>query len=177
MVTVYGADWCEDTQRALRHLRRLGVSYSYQNVDKDPEALGRAKALNEGRRRTPTIDVDGTTLVEPTTGELTRVLEERHQVRRPQVEQLAVYNVGDLERVLRVGLGLLTVTLAGRMTGAWRWPLAAWGIFETVSGAAGTCPVYRALGVSSLAGPGDRPREAERTAWVAAVPEPIQTQG
>ena len=88
MITVYGADWCEDTQRALRHLRRLGVAYSYENVDRDPEALGRAKALNDGKRRTPTIDVNGTTLVEPTIGELTRVLEERHQVGPWQLKQL-----------------------------------------------------------------------------------------
>ena len=25
MIIVYGADWCEDTQRSMRHLRRLAV--------------------------------------------------------------------------------------------------------------------------------------------------------
>ncbi len=170
MITVYGADWCEDTQRALRHLRRLGVIHSYENVDADPEALGRAKALNDGKRRTPTIDVDGTTLVEPTIGELTSALRERHQVAPAQLHQLEVYNVGDLERILRIGAGLLAVTAAGRMRSAWRWPLAVWGLMETVSGAVGSCPIYSALGKTSYAGPGDRPREAERRAWLAPVP-------
>jgi len=170
MITVYGADRCEDTQRALRQLRRLGVAYSYENVDKDPEALEQAKALNEGRRRTPTIDVDGTTLVEPTLGELTRALQERHQVGPQQLNQLDLYNVGDIERLLRVGTGLLAVTAAGRMRSVWRWPLAVWGLLQTVSGAVGSCPVYTVLGVTSYGGPGDRPREAERTAWLAPVP-------
>lgn len=170
MTTVYGADWCEDTQRALRHLRRLGVAYSYENVDRDPEALGRAKALNDGKRRTPTIDVNGATLVEPTIGELTRVLEERHQVGPWQLKQLEVYNVGDLERLLRIGAGLLAVTAAGRMRTAWRWPLAALGLIQTVSGAVGMCPTYTVLGVTSYGGPGDHPREAERRAWLTRVP-------
>ena len=177
MLTVYGADWCEDTQRALRHLRRLGVAYSYENVDRDPEALGRAKALNDGKRRTPTIDVDGTTLVEPTNTALTAALEQRHLVSREQVERyMRVYNVGDLERGLRVGGGLLTIALAMRMKSAWKWPVAAWGAFEALSGALGSCPVYTAMGVTSLAGPGDRPQEAERTSWVApaVAPSPLE---
>ena len=35
MITVYGGDWCEDTRRSLRHLRRLGVPHQYLNVDED----------------------------------------------------------------------------------------------------------------------------------------------
>jgi glutaredoxin len=35
MITVYGTDWCEDTRRSLRHLRRLGVPHRYRNVDDD----------------------------------------------------------------------------------------------------------------------------------------------
>ena len=46
VLTVYGADWCEDTQRSLRYLRRLGIAYEYRNVDADPVALDEAKALN-----------------------------------------------------------------------------------------------------------------------------------
>jgi len=66
VITVYGADWCEDTQRSLRHLRRLGVPHHYLNIDEDLDALERAKALNGGKRRTPTIDLGfgGAPLVE-----------------------------------------------------------------------------------------------------------------
>ena len=47
MITVYGADWCEDTQRSLRHLRRLSVPHQYINIDEDLDALDRAKSLAE----------------------------------------------------------------------------------------------------------------------------------
>ncbi len=40
MITVYGADWCEDTRRSLRHLRRLGVAHRYVNIDEDLEGPG-----------------------------------------------------------------------------------------------------------------------------------------
>ena len=58
MITVYGADWCEDTRRALRQLRRLGIAHQYLNIDEDLDALERAKALNHGRRRTPVMISD-----------------------------------------------------------------------------------------------------------------------
>ena len=76
MVIVYGADWCEDTQRSLRHLRRLGVAHRYLNVDEDLSALERARTLNDGTRRTPTIDmgVGGGALVEPENDTLTGAL-------------------------------------------------------------------------------------------------------
>lgn len=170
MITVYGADWCEDTQRSLRHLRRLGVLYDYENVDKDPDALGRAKALNAGERRTPTIEVDGETLVEPTNEEFSSALVRRHLVSRQEAERrMRRHNVGDLERALRVGGGLLAVTLATRVKNAWKWPLAFSGSFEIVSGLRGSCPVYSAMSLTSTAGPGDHPREAERASWLAAA--------
>jgi mycoredoxin len=168
MITVYGADWCEDTQKAMRHLRRLGVMYVYENVDKSPEALAEAKALNNGERRTPTIDVDGTTLVEPSNDELTRALEERGMVNAAEAAaRLTRRNVGDLERGLRVAGGAVAVVAAMKMKSAWKWPLLAWGAFEAVSGGAGFCPVYAAFGKTSTGGPGDHPREAERRGWLA----------
>ena len=57
MITVYGAEWCEDTRRSLRHLRRLGVAHLFRNVDEDRDALERATSLTGGIRRTPTIDL------------------------------------------------------------------------------------------------------------------------
>ncbi len=168
MVTVYGADWCEDPQRSLRHLRRLGVENTYVNIDRDPAALEHVKLLNAGTRRTPTIDIDGTTLVEPTNHELTVVLEQHGILDEAEAElRLRARNVGDLERGLRVVGGAVAVASALRIKGPWKWPVVAWGAFEMVSGAAGYCPVYSAAGRSSLGGPGDHPREAERSAWLA----------
>jgi hypothetical protein len=48
-------------------LRRLHVPHHYINIDEDLDGLERAKALNHGQRRTPTIDlgIGGPPLVEP----------------------------------------------------------------------------------------------------------------
>ncbi len=92
MVTVYGTDWCEDTRRSLRHLRRLGVAHRYLNIDEDAEALARAKALNEGSRRTPTIDlgVGGAALIEPENDTLGGALVELEMLTQEEVvERLA----------------------------------------------------------------------------------------
>jgi hypothetical protein len=169
VLTVYGADWCEDTQRSLRHLRRLGVPHRYLNIDEDLDALDRAKALNGGKRRTPTIDLGfgGAPLVEPDNDVLTGALVERDMLTDDEAsERLSVQNVGDVERVLRTLSG--TVLLLGaRFTPASRWPLAIAGTFLTATGMTGWCPIYHAAGMTSLEGPGDRPDETTRTAWLA----------
>jgi mycoredoxin len=170
MITVYGADWCEDTRRSLRHLRRLAVPHAYRNVDEDAEALERAKALNDGKRRTPTIDLGmgGRALVEPGNDTLTGALVELEMLSDEDAGgRLAVQNVGDFERVLRTSGGL-ALLLAGRALprGA-RWPVTLLGALVSLSGIAGWCPVYHRVGVTSLDGPGDRPDEALRRDWVA----------
>lgn len=170
MITVYGADWCEDTRRALRHLRRLGVPHQYVNIDEDLEALHRATSLNAGRRRTPIIDLGlgGPALVEPDNDTLTGALVEVQMLSEDTAgERLAVQNVGDLERVLRVAGGALialTGELAPRVS---RWPFRFAGAALALSGVTGWCPVYQIAGATSLDGPGDRPDEAHRTTWLA----------
>jgi glutaredoxin len=169
VITIYGADWCEDTQRSLRHLRRLGVPHQYVNIDEDLDALERAKALNGGRRRTPTIDLGfgGAPLVEPDNDELTGALVEREMLTDDEVtERLAVQNVGDFERVLRTLSGAALLVMA-RMAPRARWPLAIVGTIVAASGLTGWCPLYHAAGMTSLEGPGDRPDETTRTAWLA----------
>jgi glutaredoxin len=169
VITVYGADWCEDTQRSLRHLRRLAVAHQYVNIDEDLDALDRAKALNGGKRRTPTIDLGfgGTPLVEPDNDVLTGALVEREMLTDDDVtERLAVQNVGDFERVLRTLAGG-TLLIGARAVPRARWPLAILGTIAAASGLTGWCPIYHATGVTSLDGPGDRPDENTRSAWLA----------
>jgi mycoredoxin len=69
-VTVYGADWCEDTQATRNHLDSLGVAYRYINVDQDPGAADWVKQHNDGKQRTPTLDIQGRIVVEPDEREL-----------------------------------------------------------------------------------------------------------
>lgn len=169
MITVYGADWCEDTRRSQRLLRRLHVPHHYINIDEDLDGLYRAKALNHGERRTPTIDLGlgGEALVEPDNETLTGALVERQMLSRDQAhERLGVQNVGDVERVLRTTAGLAIVAMASASPRGVRWPIRLLGLAAAFTGVAGWCPAYHSLGVTSLGGPGDRPDEAERTVWV-----------
>ncbi len=181
MITVYGADWCEDTRRSLRHLRRLAVPHRYVNIDEDLEALERAKRLNAGRRRTPTIDlgVGGPALIEPDNDTLTAALVELDMLTGDEArDRLAVQNVGDLERVGRTMAGLLLAGVARRAPRAVKWPLALAGGVVALSGVTGWCPAYHLAGVTSLDGPGDRPDEAARREWLAprsSTPRPLKS--
>jgi glutaredoxin len=172
-IVVYGADWCEDTRRSLRLLRRLGVPHRYLNIDEDIDALAEAKALNHGNRRTPTIDMGlgGQALVEPDNDTLTGALVEADMLTTDDArERLGVQNVGDLERVLRTTAGAaLLVAGAGGPTST-KWPLRIAGAAIALSGLSGWCPVYYAAGVTSLDGPGDRPTETPRDRWLARAP-------
>jgi glutaredoxin len=171
MIIVYGADWCEDTRRSLRHLRRLGVAHQYVNIDEDAEGLAQALALNNNVRRTPTIDlgVGGGALVEPENDTLTGALVEMEMLAQEEVrERLSIQNVGDAERVIRAGVGLAILLAARAAPRVLKWPLRSAGALAALTGLSGWCPAYHARRVTSLNGPGDHPDEAERTEWLAA---------
>jgi glutaredoxin len=172
VLTVYGADWCEDTQRSLRYLRRLGVAYLYRNVDTEAAALEEAKALNHGKRRTPVVKVEGEVLVEPGVRMLTEALVRNGLIDRQDASsRLRRQNVGDLERGIRIGAGAGLALLALRSPRALKIPLVALGAWEALTGIVGWCPVYNALGVTSLGGPLDHPMETERDRWLAPAGE------
>jgi glutaredoxin len=76
-VKVYGADWCEDTQRALAHLRELGVPYRYINIEQDARAAAWVRQQNHGKERKPTLDVAGQILTEPSNREIESALREK----------------------------------------------------------------------------------------------------
>jgi mycoredoxin len=54
-IVVYGADWCEDTQRTRTQLESLGVPYQYVDVERDELANEQVKEWNGGSRITPTV--------------------------------------------------------------------------------------------------------------------------
>jgi len=177
MITVYGADWCEDTRRATRHLRRLGVAHHYVNIDEDAEALRTAKALNGGERRTPVIDlgVGGKPLVEPENAVLTEALVELEMLTQEDVqERVAIQNVGDAERALRTGAGAALWLAAGLAPRSLRRPLRAVAAVAAATGALGWCPFYHAAGVTSLDGPADHPDEATRDHWLTSRRQPAE---
>jgi mycoredoxin len=169
VITVYGADWCEDTRRSLRLLRRLHVPHEYVNIDENDAALWRAKELNGGKRRTPTIDlgVGGPALVEPSNDTLAGALIELSMLTQDQAyERMAVQNVGDSERVLRTAAGALVLLASAGAPRGIRLPFGIVGTLLALTGLTGWCPVYHAAGMTSLGGPGDHREEAERRTWL-----------
>jgi mycoredoxin len=179
MITVYGAEWCEDTRRTLRHLRRLGLAYEYHDIDEDLALLERAMAL-AGRRRTPVIDLGlgGDPLVEPDNDTLTAALVEIEMLSRDDAdERMGVQNVGDVERIARTLAGAAVLAVGATAPRGARWPFGIMGTVLAITGLAGWCPVYYRTGVTSLGGPGDRPDEAHRTAWLASQRAPAADAG
>ena len=173
MITIYGADWCEDTRRSLRQLRRLHVPHRYLNVDDDLAALARAKELNGGKRRTPIVDLGmgGQPLVEPSNDTLTAGLVEMSMLTNDEAyERMTVQNVGDVERALRAGVGAAVLATGASMPRGARWPFTVVGLVLAATGLTGWCPFYQLARVTSLGGPGDRPDEAERGDWMAPLP-------
>jgi glutaredoxin len=69
-IKVYGANWCHDTVRTREQLDRLGVVYEYINVEKDAAANKFIADLNKGKRKTPTVELGGNFLIEPTNEEM-----------------------------------------------------------------------------------------------------------
>lgn len=173
MIAVFGADWCEDTRRSLRLLRRLAVPHQYFNIDEDLDALDHATALTGGKRRTPVIDLGlgGRPLVEPDNDTLTGALVEKDMLTQEDAyERLSVQNVGDFERVLRTVGGAAIAVAAGAAPRGSRWPLRIAGGILALSGISGWCPAYYCTGVTSIDGPGDRPDESPRSTWLCRKP-------
>ncbi|HVT02247.1 MAG TPA: glutaredoxin domain-containing protein [Thermoanaerobaculia bacterium] len=73
-ITVYGADWCGDTVRTLRHLDSKKMEYRYINIDEDEVGEKKVIEFNKGKRRIPMVEVASETLAVPSDAELDRVL-------------------------------------------------------------------------------------------------------
>jgi glutaredoxin len=76
-VKVYGADWCGDTKRSLRHLEQSGVDYDYIDIEQDEEAARWVREQNGGKERKPTIDINGRVLSTPSNEELDAALQQQ----------------------------------------------------------------------------------------------------
>ncbi len=73
-IKVYGASWCHMTTETLSCLKRLGVPFDYVDIERDKESAKWVRSHNHGKERKPTLDIDGTILVEPDDEELTETL-------------------------------------------------------------------------------------------------------
>jgi mycoredoxin len=73
-VIVFGTDWCAGTQMVRRYLDRLGIAYSYQDMDADPEAESRVRWWTGGDASHPTMLVGSDILIEPNLAEIQSAL-------------------------------------------------------------------------------------------------------
>ena len=58
-ITVYTTTWCGDCRRTKQFLRERGVEFREVNIDESVEAEKLILEVNNGRRKVPTIEVDG----------------------------------------------------------------------------------------------------------------------
>ncbi len=80
-IEVYGADWCGDTKRTLRHLDTLGVDYKYIDVEQHAAASAWVKQQNNGKERKPTVKLgDDEVLSVPSDAELETALRKKNIV-------------------------------------------------------------------------------------------------
>ncbi|MGH9440093.1 MAG: glutaredoxin family protein [Terriglobia bacterium] len=57
-VRMYTRIGCEDSDAAREFLKSHHIYFEEVNIDQNPEALQFVMNVNEGKRRTPTFDVD-----------------------------------------------------------------------------------------------------------------------
>lgn len=58
-ITVYGAFWCCDCRRVRQFLRERGIAFREINIDEEPDAEEVVLRANNGRRKVPTIEIEG----------------------------------------------------------------------------------------------------------------------
>ncbi len=73
-ITVYGTYWCRDTARTRASLNHRGIPYTLVDVDSDLRAAEKVREWNQGSLSTPTLDIEGRIVTEPSDEELAAIL-------------------------------------------------------------------------------------------------------
>lgn len=72
-ITIYGALWCKNTQKTIAYLDENNISYILLKID-DPESgqeyTQKILDINNGKRITPTLNIDGDYYAQPSEKEL-----------------------------------------------------------------------------------------------------------
>jgi mycoredoxin len=58
-ITVYSSCFCCDCRRAKQFLRERGIAFHEVNIDENSDAEDLVVRVNDGRRKVPTIEVEG----------------------------------------------------------------------------------------------------------------------
>jgi mycoredoxin len=59
-IIVYTTSWCRDCKATKRFLDERGIPYEEVDIERHPEAAEIVMKLNDGMRKVPTLDVEGT---------------------------------------------------------------------------------------------------------------------
>jgi len=59
-IVMYCIEWCGDCIAARKFLAERGIPYEEINIDRTPHAADIVKRLNNGMRKVPTLNVEGT---------------------------------------------------------------------------------------------------------------------
>ena len=59
-IVMYTTPWCRDCKAAKRFLAERGVPFEEVDIEQRPEAAQIVMDLNDGMRKVPTLDVEGT---------------------------------------------------------------------------------------------------------------------
>jgi glutaredoxin len=76
-IVLYCTRWCPSCRRARMWLQEHGLPFSEVDIDVTPGASDQVRQWANGNRTTPTIDVDGTILVEFNEAKLKQALIEK----------------------------------------------------------------------------------------------------
>jgi mycoredoxin len=58
-IILYSTSWCPDCRHVKRFLKERGVAFIEINIDESPEFEDLVLSINHGRRKVPTLTVDG----------------------------------------------------------------------------------------------------------------------
>ena len=73
-IRVYTTQWCPDCWRAKRFLKENEVAFDEIDIERDEEAVRLVMEHNDGKRRVPTFEVDGSYYGNPTIPELANIV-------------------------------------------------------------------------------------------------------
>ena len=59
VITMYSTPWCGDCWRTKMFLKERGIEFREIDIEKSPEAEALVLRVNHGRRKVPTLEVDG----------------------------------------------------------------------------------------------------------------------
>ncbi len=59
-IVIYTTSWCRDCRAAKTFLRARGVPFEEVDIETSPDAAAIVMKLNDGMRKVPTLDIEGT---------------------------------------------------------------------------------------------------------------------